>query len=75
MFQSASVPTIWAQLGVRISAVIITRTAFGKTNAAGITDAGTASLGGPASTRSIDRSWFSARRPAKTQPAVPPLET
>ena len=46
-----------------------------QTNPAGIADAGTASLDGPASTRRIDRSEFSARRPAKTQPAVPPLRT
>lgn len=46
-----------------------------KTNPAGIADAGTASLEGPASIRSTDRSGFSARRPAKAQPAVPPLKT
>ena len=44
------------------------------TNPAGIADAGTASLEGPASMRRIDRSGSSARRPARAQPAVPPLE-
>lgn len=40
---------------------------------AGIAEAGTVSLGGPASINKIDASDFSASRPAITHPAVPPL--
>lgn len=72
MFQSASEPTICDHLGADVSAADIV-TDEGQTNPAGIADADNVSLGGPASIRSIDRSGFSARRPARTQPAVPPL--
>ena len=48
---------------------------LGTRYAAGIAEAGTESLGPPASIRRMEIAGSSARRPAITHPAVPPLQT